>query len=280
MTSISVNQVTQNLNSTESMAAIMHNSIPVITTELLAQLYETNVNNIKVNHSRNAERFIEGKHYFKLTGSILKEFKHKVTQSNFVKVARNVRHLTLWTERGAARHAKMLDTDQAWNVFEKLEDFYFNQKEAEPVATKTTVQQRNPLKNAVNLLVSKKGIMYPEAYSLVHQRFNVEHIDELTADQLPQAIEYVHKMALEGEYIPIDEIEPNGLIHDDIVRLEKAVSMFNSGYELWRKNIFVNLIQMDVPLSGSINAMLKDSLSLLRDLKQRIADRASSKSLN
>ncbi|WP_275389497.1 KilA-N domain-containing protein [Xenorhabdus bovienii] len=148
------------------------------------------------------------------------------------------------------------------------------------VATKTTVQQRNPLKNAVNLLVSKKGIMYPEAYSLVHQRFNVEHIDELTADQLPQAIEYVHKMALEGEYIPKDEkdeIEPNGLIHDEIVRLEKAVSMFNSGYELWRKNIFVNLIQMDVPLSGSINAMLKDSLSLLRDLKQRVSTRISAK---
>ncbi|WP_082243317.1 phage antirepressor N-terminal domain-containing protein [Xenorhabdus bovienii] len=72
--------------------------------------------------------------------------------------------------------------------------------------TKTTVQQRNPLKNAVNLLVSKKGIMYPEAYSLVHQRFNVEHIDELTADQLPQAIEYVHKMAMEGEYLGKEEL--------------------------------------------------------------------------
>ncbi|MDE9483262.1 ORF6N domain-containing protein [Xenorhabdus bovienii] len=280
MLSITVNEPSKKSNSVQSMTAIMHNSIPVITTELLAQLYETNVNNIKVNHSRNAERFIEGKHYFKLTGSILKEFKHKVTQSNFVKVAQNIRHLTLWTERGAARHAKMLDTDKAWDVFEKLEDFYFNQKDVEAVATKTTVQQRNPLKNAVNLLVSKKGLLYPEAYSLVHQRFNVEHIDELTADQLPQAIEYVHKMALEGEYIPKDEkdeIEPNGLIHDEIVRLEKAVSMFNSGYELWRKNIFVNLIQMDVPLSGSINAMLKDSLSLLRDLKQRVSTRISAK---
>ncbi|MGJ0628630.1 KilA-N domain-containing protein [Xenorhabdus bovienii] len=74
------------------------------------------------------------------------------------------------------------------------------------VKSKTTVQQRNPLKNAVNLLVSKKGIMYPEAYSLVHQRFNVEHIDELTADQLPQAIEYVHKMAMEGEYLGKEEL--------------------------------------------------------------------------
>ncbi|EPW0481128.1 ORF6N domain-containing protein, partial [Escherichia coli] len=34
----------------------------------------------------------------------------------------------LWTERGAARHAKMLETDRAWEVFEKLEDCYFSQK--------------------------------------------------------------------------------------------------------------------------------------------------------
>ena len=41
-------------------------------------------------------------------------------------VAKHTRALILWTERGAARHAKMLETDQAWEVFEKLEDHYFN----------------------------------------------------------------------------------------------------------------------------------------------------------
>lgn len=46
-----------------------------------------------------------------------------------MKIARNVRSLILWTERGAARHAKMLETDQAWDVFEKLEDCYFSQCE-------------------------------------------------------------------------------------------------------------------------------------------------------
>ncbi len=70
---------------------------------------------------------------------------------------------------------------------------------------KSTVQERNPLKNAVNLLVSKKGIMYPEAYSLVHQKFNVSSIEELTTDQIPDAVEYIHKFVLEGEYIPKQE---------------------------------------------------------------------------
>lgn len=116
--------------SVETLSPITHKNTPVITTELLAKLYGTETNNIKVNHTRNADRFICGKHYFKLEGAALREFKDKVTQSNLV--ASRAKHLILWTERGAARHAKMLETDQAWEVFEKLEDCYFSQKETVP----------------------------------------------------------------------------------------------------------------------------------------------------
>lgn len=49
--------------------------------------------------------------------------------------------------------------------------------------------------------MSKKGLIYSEAYSLIHQRFNVEHIDELTPEQIGIAVEYVHKIVLEGELI-------------------------------------------------------------------------------
>lgn len=67
--------------------------------------------------------------------------------------------------------------------------------------SKTTVDDRTGLRNAVNMLVSKKGIIYSEAYHLIHQRFNVESIEDLTLEQLPQAVEYVHKIILEGELI-------------------------------------------------------------------------------
>ncbi|EKH3942825.1 TPA: ORF6N domain-containing protein, partial [Escherichia coli] len=125
--------------SVETLSPIAYNQIPVITTELLAQLYGTETVNIKMNFSRNSARFVQGKHFFKLEGNELREFKHRlslsesvsreVTESYSVKIARNVRSLILWTERGAARHAKMLETDQAWEVFEKLEDCYFSQCE-------------------------------------------------------------------------------------------------------------------------------------------------------
>ncbi|WP_283647653.1 ORF6N domain-containing protein [Hafnia paralvei] len=126
--------------SPSSIPAISHKKIPCITTELLASLYGTDTNNIKVNYTRNADRFIEGKHFFKLMGDDLKIL--RVTLSNSQNpVSPKTRSLILWTERGAARHAKMLETDQAWEVFEKLEDCYFSQKtdssEVTPVKPQT-----------------------------------------------------------------------------------------------------------------------------------------------
>lgn len=67
--------------------------------------------------------------------------------------------------------------------------------------SKTTVDDRTGLRNAVNMLVSKKGLIYSDAYHLIHQRFNVESIEDLTLEQLPQAVEYVHRIVLEGELI-------------------------------------------------------------------------------
>ena len=66
-----------------------------------------------------------GKHYFKIEKNELREFKNRPETIGLV--GKNARSLILWTERGAARHAKMLETDQAWDVFEKLEDCYFSQ---------------------------------------------------------------------------------------------------------------------------------------------------------
>ncbi|EBF7359565.1 ORF6N domain-containing protein [Salmonella enterica] len=111
----------------ETLSPILHNQIPVVTTELLAILYGTDPHSITKNHRSNVDRFVAGKHFFKLEGADLKAFKNKVTDSDLV--ASRAKHLILWTERGAARHAKMLETDQAWEVFEKLEDCYFNQKQ-------------------------------------------------------------------------------------------------------------------------------------------------------
>ncbi|HIB6884813.1 TPA: BRO-N domain-containing protein, partial [Escherichia coli] len=50
---------------------------------------------------------------------------------------------------------------------------------------KTTVEERTPLRDAVNMLVGKKGLCYDDAYNMVHQRFGIDSIDELSIEQIP-----------------------------------------------------------------------------------------------
>ncbi|EPT6136238.1 phage antirepressor N-terminal domain-containing protein [Salmonella enterica subsp. enterica serovar Newport] len=85
---------------------------------------------------------------------------------------------------------------------------YWTKGKAENARKKTSVDDRTPLRDAVNMLVSKKHLMYPEAYAMIHQRFNVESIEELDASQIPQAVEYIHRVVLEGELIGKQEELP------------------------------------------------------------------------
>ena len=103
------------LSSSVSLPQIAHRGVPVVTTETLAQAYEVDAVSIRKNFSCNKARFTEGKHYYTLSGNDLREFKNRVTESNSVQIGKNSRSLTLWTERGAARHAKMLNSDRAWD---------------------------------------------------------------------------------------------------------------------------------------------------------------------
>ncbi|EBF1295313.1 phage antirepressor Ant [Salmonella enterica] len=88
---------------------------------------------------------------------------------------------------------------------------YWTKGKAENPRKKTSVDERTPLRDAVNMLVSKKHLMYPEAYAMIHQRFNVESIEELEASQIPLAVEYIHRVVLEGEFIGKQEKKTNKL---------------------------------------------------------------------
>ena len=83
--------------------------------------------------------------------------------------------------------------------FEVLSNYWQKGQAVNPRTV--TPDERAGLRAAVTMLTTKRGLMHSAAYSLVHHRFNVEHIDELTTEQLPEAVEYIHRMALEGDYL-------------------------------------------------------------------------------
>jgi phage anti-repressor protein len=132
--------------------------------------------------------------------------------------------------------------------FSVLHD-YWTKGKAENARKKTSVDDRTPLRDAVNMLVSKKHLMYPEAYAMIHQRFNVESIEELDASQIPQAVEYIHRVVLEGEFIGKQEKKTNELSAKEANSLVWLWDYANRSQALFRE-LYPALKQIQSNYSG------------------------------
>ena len=114
----------------KNLVPVDYSNQRVLLTAQVAEVYGTSPARIRDNFKRAKKRFQEGVHYFKLEGESLKELRE---QSMCVLKAyaqpiipKGCRSLTLWTHEGCARHCKMLNTPQAWEMFDALEKHYFN----------------------------------------------------------------------------------------------------------------------------------------------------------
>lgn len=123
----------QNIN---DIQVIEMQGVRVLTTAQLAENYKTDTNTITQNFKRNKDRYEEGKHYICLKGEDLRAFKSEMTHCHF---AKNLNVLYLWTERGALLHAKSLNTDKAWEVYDRLVETYFRAQKAQ-----TALQNLSP----------------------------------------------------------------------------------------------------------------------------------------
>lgn len=113
-----------------NISRIEYRGQPVMTTEQLAAAYGASAKNIQDNHQSHTTRFVEGVDFWRLTADELRAFKNYPANSGVVD--KRAPHLTLWTERGALNHAKLLESDTAWRVFGSLVDTYFMSKAAPP----------------------------------------------------------------------------------------------------------------------------------------------------
>ncbi|EEV7004309.1 phage antirepressor Ant [Escherichia coli] len=126
---------------------------------------------------------------------------------------------------------------------------YWTKGKAENARKKTSVDDRTPLRDAVNMLVSKKHLMYPEAYAMIHQRFNVDSIEELDESQIPQAVEYIHRVVLEGEFIGKQEKKTNELSAKEANSLVWLWDYANRSQALFRE-LYLALKQIQSNYSG------------------------------
>jgi hypothetical protein len=105
---------------------IVRNGQRVLTTIQLANAFGTDSKVVNRNYQRNSDRYIQGKHFFALSGEELRDFKGSRQIDDSLKFTSI---LYLWTEKGCWLQAKSLNTDQAWDAYEKLVDEYYTIKE-------------------------------------------------------------------------------------------------------------------------------------------------------
>ncbi|MEC7118665.1 MAG: BRO family protein [Pseudomonadota bacterium] len=69
--------------------------------------------------------------------------------------------------------------------------------------TRSTKSERSALHEAISLLMSKtRGLSYVDVYAMLHQSFNVEHLDEIPLERLPEAVALVHGWMLKHSSKP------------------------------------------------------------------------------
>ncbi|MDE6780193.1 MAG: ORF6N domain-containing protein [Ruminococcus sp.] len=182
----------------------------VLTTVQLAEAYGTDVKVISKNFTRNKDRYIEGIHFYRLTGEELKKFK---TIRQFDESSLRVNVLYLWTEKGALLHAKSLNTDKAWEVYDFLVDTYFRARQIEAYYNDMLVKIMEKLDK-----IERKQEKF-EKY--VKRRFNLIHrqnknIRELFSETLSE-----NNQAMFPAFIYIrQEITDR---HNEIVRIVKNI---------------------------------------------------------
>lgn len=120
----------------EELQVTEYRDIRVLTTQQIADSYGTDEKTVSKNFNNNKDRYKEGKHYICLTGEDLKGFLQ--SQNLRMQNQNKIRTLYLWTEKGAFLHAKSLNTDRAWEVYDHLVDTYFNRKK--PMSTAEQIQ--------------------------------------------------------------------------------------------------------------------------------------------
>ena len=96
----------------------------VLTTAQVAKNLKCKPSRIKDNFRLAKDQFQEGLHYFRVTGEELHLLKHSEGFAPLA-ISKMTSCLYLWTHRGCVRHCKMINTPEAWKMFDVLERVYF-----------------------------------------------------------------------------------------------------------------------------------------------------------
>ena len=187
------------------MSTLTFNEVNFNPVERNGQIWLTSAELAKAlgysDHTGVNRTFNRNKDEFTKNMTQLIKINEKVISTSPSKTKGLVAKTRIFSLRGCYAIAMFARTDIA-KKFRKWVLDILEKESGQPVQTNilSTVADRKPLGAAVNTFCAKTGAFYADVWKMVHQRFDLEGVHEMTVEQVPQAIDYVHGLLAQVQY--------------------------------------------------------------------------------
>ena len=202
---------------------IEQNGQRVLTTAQLAEAYGTTTKVISKNFTRNRNRYVEGIHFYRLTGEEKREFcnRRQIDDGSKATV------FYLWTERGTLLHAKSLNTDKAWDVYIFLVETYFRVEELEKNYIDRICQKLETLEQEHKAYKKTNTMLLQELKAIKHELEMSEKRDSIIYQKLEMSEKRIdtletniEKSITDNLYYAVQTIVPGfGILYKKINRI-------------------------------------------------------------
>ena len=227
---------------------IENNGQRVLTTAQLAEAYGTDPKIISYNFNHNSSRYIEGKHFYRLTGEELKAFRE------IHELPKNLNTLYLWTERGSLLHAKSLNTDTAWEAYDYLLEYYFRTRELS-ISNSELLELYNNINYSIKVFEKKIYVLEHKIDSL--EKKSGEIADKAVQDTVDTLVPCFNLSDQKADFL-----------NNKVDVLEKKIDVLDKKSGSTAKEISKKLNLLDRKIRSAVNTSERASEKIIKTVTE------------
>lgn len=151
------------------------------------------------------------------------EFTANMTQTAEIQTKGGLQRVRIFSLRGCHLIAMFARTKVAKEFRQWVLDI-LDKEVGKPVQVEPKLSSDDtlPLRNAVNMATGILKLDYATIYKMVHQRFGIDEIKDLSKDEVGQAVEYVHSLMVQVNQSIINMPLIQNILADNAHQNQKA----------------------------------------------------------